>query len=162
MSDADRKRVRDDLLRLSQRMRETGEELLGALESERVAVREADLEALESATSRKVALMDALDRMNREERAALAPAPFSNDADALQRTLSWCDNDGDLTESRARMREVLERCDGYNRQNGILLQHRMGYVRRALDALRQAQSDLVTYGPGSSTGGTGSRVIARG
>ena len=162
MSGKGRLQVRDQLLGLTQQMQETGEELLAALESERVAMRDADLEALESATARKVVLMDTLERMHREELALAADGPQAEKPGSVQGTVGWCDNDGRLSDSRVRMREVLERCEGYNRQNGILLQHRMGYVRRALDALRQVQSDLVTYGPGSSAGSAGSRIIGRG
>lgn len=161
MNAPSRDAFRDEMLRLAESMRSTGEQLLATLGEERRALADADLAALDDAAVRKSALMDALERLHDEQRTLVRRAPVAQRGDALQRAVDWCDNRGDVEAARRRMREVLARCEGDNRRNGLLLQHRLGFVRRALDALRQAQSDAVTYGPDGDAPAR-SRLIARG
>lgn len=153
-----------ELRRLFDGQRQAAERLLDLLETERESLRRAESEQLEQLAISKSKLIEELQTLEAQQRQLLAQLAFPNDAaSALDRALDWCDVDGSLRKHHVdTMQRVIE-CKRDNQRNGVLVRHRLGYLRRALEILRNAHADALVYGPDGRTEQDGqSRLLAEG
>ncbi|MHA7816874.1 MAG: flagella synthesis protein FlgN [Pseudohaliea sp.] len=150
----------DDLFRAQQ---ERAEGLLAILRQEREALNSGDLAAIEETASTKISALAELEELKAREARLLAGLPFGDSDTPLEQALGWCDADGSLRVRCDQVIELMVACDRHNKRNGLLVQHRLNYVRRAIDVLHRAHAETLTYGPDGSPGGTRpSRLLAEG
>lgn len=140
------------------------ERLAELLLLEHQTLESADAMALDRITREKPAVMGELEQLAREQQALLAGLDFEFSPAGVRRALSWCDASGELSELQNQVTRRIDECRQANDQNGLLVQHRLGYVRRALTALNGVENDPAgVYGPrGSSGGSLPSRLLASG
>ncbi len=156
---------RHSLKQLLQTQGECAESLLSALEDEHGALMKADAEKLDAVTAGKTALLQRLDDLGRQQIALLESLSFDPHGDGMGQALAWCDPAGDLAREQAQVLAQLEQCRAINDRNGLAVQQRLGYVRRALDVLHGAPagSSGNVYGPdGRADGMASSRLLASG
>lgn len=140
------------------------ERLATLLEQERQTLEMAEAMALDQITRDKPAVMSELEQLAREQQSLLAGLNFEFSPAGVRRALSWCDGNGQLAELQDRVTRQINDCRHANEQNGLMVQHRLGYVRRALSALHGIENDPAgVYGPrGSSGSAPPSRLLASG
>lgn len=137
--------------------------LLQILQQEREALGSGDLETMEVAAASKTASLADMEQLKAQEARALADLPFSASEEPLQQALAWCDESGTLQAEREEITRLMLECDRNNRENGILVQHRLNYVRRAINILYKAHEETLIYGSdGVSHNASSSRLLAEG
>ncbi len=141
--------------------------LLRTLNAEREALSNGDLAAIEDAAAAKTTALAELEELQAREVGLVADLPFGDSGtpleQVLQQALQWCDEDGVLRARREEVVQLMLDCDSRNRRNGLLVQQRLNYVRRAIDVLHRAHAESLTYGPDGSTGSArSSRLLAEG
>ncbi|QOC21232.1 flagellar protein FlgN [Wenzhouxiangella sp. AB-CW3] len=137
--------------------------LLEALEHEREALTSGDAAALETATIEKNALVERMEGLDRRQQQLLRSLPSGTSPDSMSQVLSWCDEDGSLARTHEQAAQRIIQCQQANQRNGLIVQQRLGHVRRALNILRDAHTDMLTYGPDGRSGPDGgSRLLAEG
>lgn len=143
---------------------ECADELLSSLEAERKALAAGDAEQLDVVTATKSSLLQRLDELGRQQAELLDGLSFGQHSDGMSQALSWCDPGGDLARLQNLVVGQLERCRRLNERNGLSVQHRLGYVRRALDVLYGAPAGSSgVYGPdGRANASSSSRLLASG
>jgi len=140
--------------------REKADSIIEILEQERQALLAGDLSELDTAAQAKTDLLDDLDALRLEEVEALQ-------GEGLDFHLVSEPRPPEQTEKlRATQRDAIDsiaRCQAMNSRNGLLLQHRIGYVQRALQALGGGDGNAGTYGSdGRIEPQTRLRCVARG
>ena len=156
---------RQSLKQLLQTQNECAESLLSALEDEQSALIKADAENLDAVTVGKDALLRQLDDLGRQQIALLESLSFDPHGNGMRQALAWCDPAGELAREQAQVLALLDQCRALNDRNGLAVQQRLGYVRRALDVLHGAPagSSSNVYGPdGRADGMASSRLLASG
>jgi len=143
---------------------ECAEELLSSLDAERKALAAGDAEQLDAITASKTSLLHQLDDLGRRQADLLRSLSFDPQSGGMQSALAWCDPAGDIKRLQQRVLGQLGQCRQVNERNGVAVQQRLGYVRRALDVLHGAppgSSDV--YGPdGRTNSPSSSRLLASG
>lgn len=130
---------------------------------ERTALGNGDTAKLDATAEGKNQLMSQLEHLRSRQAQLLAALPFGAAETALEQALDWCDNTGHVRSAQQQARLVLTECDRDNRRNGLLVQQRLNYVRRALDVLHSAHADSMIYGPdGTRDFDSSSRLLAEG
>ncbi len=139
-------------------------QLADLLVRERQALESGQAADLDEVTSAKPGLLSELEQLGSEQRALLEQLEFESSPSGLRLALSWCDRNGVLEQLQQDVIERISQCRERNGQNGLMVQHRIGYVRRALGALSGGDnSDALTYGrDGRQHGGLPSRLLASG
>lgn len=133
------------------------------LEDEREALGNGDLAVLDTTAANKGVVLVELEQLKAREQQLLASLPFGGSATPLEQALIWCDEDGSVRAACEAVIQLMVTCDRNNRHNGLLVQHRLNYVRRALDVLHNAHAETLVYGPDGSQGHAGtSRLLAEG
>lgn len=133
------------------------------LEDEREALGNGDLAVLDATAVSKGVVLAELEQLKAREQQLLASLPFGASATPLEQALTWCDEDGTVRAACEAVIQLMVACDNNNRQNGLLVQHRLNYVRRALDVLHNAHAETLVYGPDGNHGHAGtSRLLAEG
>jgi flagellar biosynthesis/type III secretory pathway chaperone len=153
-----------NLRRLFAEQDRNARELLAALRAEREALAMAEATRLEAMATTKAPLINRLEQLANEQRHLLASLGMGEDpAEAMERALGWCDSSGELRHAHeAAMQQVIE-CQQQNQQNGVMVRHQLGHVRRALQVLHNAHTDTMLYGPDGRTETAGSsRLLAEG
>jgi len=155
---------RDALEKLLHTQGECASALLGTLESERTALEAGDAEQLDRLTREKSELLRRLDDLGGEQVRLLASLEFGRDGDGMSQALAWCDPASELEPQQRLIGRRLERCRELNERNGLTVQYRLGYVRRALDVLSGAPAgSSALYGPdGRASSSVNSRLLASG
>lgn len=155
---------RDALKRLLHTQGECASELLGTLESERSALESGDADRLDTLTREKTDLLRKLDELGRDQIRLLSELQFDVNGSGMQQALAWCDPGAELESEQQRIGQRLQRCRELNERNGLTVQYRLGYVRRALDVLNgQPAGSSGVYGPDGRTSNTSSsRLLASG
>lgn len=143
---------------------ECADELLGTLDSERTALEAGDAERLDLLTPRKSGLLRQLEELGRGQADLLTTLSFGCTPEGMQQALAWCDEDGSLEALQQSVLDRLARCRELNERNGLTVQYRLGYVRRALDVLNGAPAGSSgVYGPdGRASNASQSRLLASG
>lgn len=139
-------------------------ELLETLESERSALESGDAERLDAVTAQKSSLLRKLDQLGRDQMHLLGELSFDEDGPGLEQALAWCDPGAALKSEQQEVGRCLQRCRDLNERNGITVQYRLGYVRRALDVLngQPAGSSDVYGADGRTSTSCSSRLLASG
>ncbi|TCO76627.1 flagella synthesis protein FlgN [Chromatocurvus halotolerans] len=146
-----------------QAQRECATQLLQILERERAALDDGDLVAMDTASADKTAALAGMEQLKSREDQLLAGTPFSNSDTPFEQALAWCDASGAVRAVREDVSRLMIDCDRSNRRNGLLVQHRLNYVRRAIDILHAAHAETLVYGPdGMAHSGGSSRLLAEG
>lgn len=137
--------------------------LLRLLEEEREALDNGDLAVLDSTATGKGTVLAEMEQLKAREVQLLSGLPFGGSATPLEQALSWCDDNGSVRAACEDVIQLMVACDRHNRRNGLLVQHRLNYVRRALDVLHNAHAETLVYGPdGGHTQAGSSRLLAEG
>ena len=143
--------------------REQASLLLTILASERTALNAGDLSAMDAASVEKVAVLGAMEQLKTRADELLVDTPFASSDAPVEQALSWCDTSGNLRAARDDVARLMSECDLENRRNGLVVQHRLNYVRRAIDILHAAHEETMTYGAdGIARSGGSSRLLAEG
>jgi len=143
--------------------REHASVLLRILDSERAALDNGDLAAMDAASADKTAALSEMQQLKAREDKLLADTPFGHSDTPIEQALRWCDESGALRALREDVAGLMVECDRSNRRNGLLVQHRLNYVRRAIDILHAAHAETMVYGPdGITHNSTSSRLLAEG
>ncbi|MFO7552380.1 MAG: flagellar protein FlgN [Haliea sp.] len=151
------------LLDLFHAQEERAAHLLRLLEQEREALDSGDLAVLDATAAGKGAALVDLEQLKAREARLLAGLPFGGSATPLEQALSWCDAEGDVRAACEEVIQLMVACDRHNRSNGLLVQQRLNYVRRALDVLHNAHAETLVYGPDGGHAHAGSsRLLAEG
>jgi flagellar biosynthesis/type III secretory pathway chaperone len=138
-------------------------DLLETLERERATLAVGDVEPLENLAERKTAALQALERLHQKERSIVDSVCGQSGQGSVQAVLDWCDPERQLHESREKAMAAIASCHRQNLQNGVLVQQRLNYVRRALDVLDRADSGHLIYEADGRTGRhSRNRLLARG
>ncbi|MFP4209271.1 MAG: flagella synthesis protein FlgN [Wenzhouxiangella sp.] len=155
---------RDALKQLLHAQGECANELLDALERERSALADGDAEQLDLLTREKTALLGRLDELGHRQQQLFSDLAFNDSDHDIDRALAWCDPRAELSETRRTIGQRLQRCRELNERNGLTVQYRLGYVRRALDVLNGAPAGSSgVYGPnGRTSAASPSRLLASG
>lgn len=155
---------RDALRQLLGAQDECATRLLGALESERAALQAGDAERLDDLTGVKSGLLRTLDELGHDQMRLLAGLAFDQDGAGMEQALAWCDPDAELRRQQRDLGQRLKRCRELNERNGLTVQYRLGYVRRALDVLNGSPpGSSNVYGPdGLASAASPSRLLASG
>ena len=142
--------------------------IANALEEERHALLSGDLALLEEIAQRKAVGLESLEELRRDEESLLqhffsnAPDSPSNASDPSIR-IDHMDPSGRLGAARRAAIDAIASCQSLNARNGLLLQHRIGYVRRALQVLANFEGEPGVYGAdGKVASPTPLRSVARG
>ena len=139
-----------------------------ALEQERQALLSGDLALLEEIARRKAVALESLEELRRDEEALLqnsssSRADSSGNASDPSDRIDHIDPSGRLGTARRAAIDAIARCQSLNSRNGLLLQHRIGYVRRALQVLANLEREPGVYGAdGKVASPTPLRSVARG
>lgn len=157
-------RCANELGRLLDAQKEAAAGLLALLTDERDALKRGDSEGLEQIAGGKAQQIQRLQELEAEQRRLLDGLALSEDpASALDRALDWCDPGGELRRKHVETMQTVIECKRDNQRNGVMVRHRLGYLRRALQVLRSAHAETMTYGPDGETEGDGqSRLLAEG
>lgn len=143
--------------------RECATRLLQILDSERAALDDGDLAAMDAASADKTAALADMEQLKSHEDRLLADTPFGGSNTPMEQALAWCDASGEVRAVREDVARLMLECDRSNRRNGLLVQHRLNYVRRAIDILHAAHAETMVYGPdGMTRNGGSSRLLAEG
>ena len=133
------------------------------LARERTALGDGDTAMLDTTAEGKNLLMSRLEHLQSRQAQLLAGLPFGATETALEQALDWCDTTGHVRSIQQQARLALTECDRDNKRNGLLVQRRLNYVRRALDVLHSAHADSMIYGAdGNRDFGSSSRLLAEG
>lgn len=140
------------------------QQLFGTLESEREALAAGDAEQLDLLTRKKSDLLHQLESLGREQQSLLDSLALEDSDAGMDTALAWCDPSDEIRQSRKDLLGHLERCRTLNERNGLTVQYRMGYVRRALDVLNgdPAGTSNVYGRDGRTTSNVHSRLLASG
>ena len=150
----------DDLFRAR---RASALALLRILDEEREALGNGDLAAMDTTAAEKIAALADLEQSKAEEAQLLAGLPFAGSDTPLEQALIWCDETGTLRAACDEVVQLMVDCDRNNRRNGLMVQQRLNYVRRAIDILHKAHADTLVYGPDGLARNAGhSRLLAEG
>lgn len=137
--------------------------LLRILDCERAALGDGDLAAMDAAAADKTTALAEMEQLKAREDRLLADTPFGDSENPIAQALRWCDESGAVRAVREEVAGLMMDCDRSNRRNGLLVQHRLNYVRRAIDILHAAQAETMLYGPdGMTRNGGSSRLLAEG
>lgn len=152
------------LHRLLQAQLDCAGRLLDLLARERRALACGEAVELDAVTAEKPTVLNELERLDREQRGLLNSLEFEASADGLGLALGWCDRNGELAALQQQVNEQVLLCRERNGQNGLMVQHRIGFVRRALGALHgSGSSATLTYGSdGRQQATLPSRLLASG
>ncbi len=155
---------REELKRLLSAQSEHAQQLIGTLEAERDALADGDAEALDTLTGRKSTLLQGLEDIALEQQDLIDGLALEDGDRGLETALAWCDPASELKATRQTVGKNLQRCRELNDRNGLTVQYRMGYVRRALNVLNgDSAGDSGIYGrDGRTTGNVHSRLLASG
>jgi flagellar biosynthesis/type III secretory pathway chaperone len=155
---------RAELKRLLGTQAERAQQLLGTLESERDALADGDAERLDTLTRQKSSLLQGLEDVALEQKNLIDGLALEDGDLGLETALAWCDPGSELKSTRQTVGKNLERCRELNERNGLTVQYRMGYVRRALNVLNgDSAGNSGIYGrDGRTTGNVHSRLLASG
>lgn len=128
------------------------ERLLTVLESEHEALAGNDMAALESATSEKDSLLNAIrERAKRKIRLLVELGYHPDSGQAASAFLRENANDPELLERWERAQAQLDRCQQKNAVNGRILGHLQRRVTRISDIIRGADSNQSLYSSGGET-----------
>ncbi len=129
--------------------------LQGILQEERTALHDGDVAELEQLTSSKTLHLEELDKLRGRELALLSNQQSGRADDS--------NPPHELNHRRMEALKALGECHRLNMRNGLLLQSRIGFVRRALDVLGNLEGTPRLYGSdGQMETGRQSRLMARG
>lgn len=153
-----------ELGRLFDAQKDAAAKLLALLADERSALRDGASERLEHLAADKARLIQRLQELEAGQRKLLERLALADDpASALDRALDWCDGDGTLRRKHVETMQKVIECKADNQRNGVMVRHRLGYLRRALQVLRSAHADTMVYGPdGRTESSDQSRLLAEG
>lgn len=153
-----------ELRRIFDHQLEAAERLSALLSAERTALSQGLADELERIARDKATAIDRLQSLELDLRNRLSGLGFADDtAEALDRALDWCDPRGDLRRRHADAMQSVIECKRDNQRNGVMVRQRLGYLRRALDVLRNAHAETTVYGPDGQTEQTAySRLLAEG
>ena len=142
--------------------------IASALEEERQALLSGDLALLEEIAQRKAVGLESLEELRRDEESLFqnfssnGPDSAGSASDPSVR-VDHMDPSGRLGTARRAAIDAIARCQSLNTRNGLLLQHRIGYVRRALQVLANLEGEPGVYGAdGKVASPTPLRSVARG
>lgn len=121
------------------------ERLRDVLVQEHKALLEADLDALERATTAKNAALAAQAEASRSRQNLTAGSVNSNDEDALKDLIESCENAEQLNASLSDLNYLAKQCHAQNRDNGRLIMQKQKQAKSALDIIRQTESIPSTY-----------------
>ena len=139
-----------------------------ALEQERKALLSGDLASLEEFARRKATGLETLEDLRQGEERLLQAVGVSRSDSARTSEdrsdpIDDIDPSGALDAARRAAINAIARCQSLNTRNGLLLQHRIGYVRRALQVLANLEGEPGVYGAdGKVASPTQLRSVARG
>lgn len=122
----------DELLRKQCECATTLKDLLAR---EHTALVDGDTAMLDTTEEGKNQLVKQLEHLQSRQVQLLAGLPFGATETALEQALDWCDNTGHVRPIQQQARLALTECDRDNKRNGLLVQKRLNYVRRAVDEL---------------------------
>lgn len=143
--------------------RECAESLARILDAERAALRDGNIPALEDLTSEKTEHLEKLDQLRKQELVVLQPRQNPTDADPGLDPLEEFDLPANLQAVRRAALDAISTCQTLNLRNGTLLQHRIGFVRRALDVLGNIEGSPRLYdSDGQIEAPSRLRLVARG
>jgi len=139
-----------------------------ALEQEREALLSGDLASLEEIARRKAGGLEKLEDLRRDEQEMLqafgsSSADLAGTGKDRSDQIDHIDRDGQLAKVRQTAIDAIARCQSLNTRNGLLLQHRIGYVRRALQVLANLDGEPGVYGADGKVASPAQiRSVARG
>lgn len=138
-------------------------QLTELLRDETLALESGRADDLDRITALKPRLLAEIEQLVAEQSALLATAGFEASAAGLRQALQWCDNSGALGAMQDQLAEHLSHCSEQNSRNGVLVQFRIGFVRRALHSIRGSEFTDQTYGRDGRCGvETGRRLLGSG
>lgn len=134
---------------------EAARRLKSALEDERGALENEDMQALAAAGGRKRVHIGELEKLESRRRQLLEHYRHGDDLSSMRGFIESCDDNGVLSARWRELIEVLEQCRHLNTVNGTVVQARRHQVSEALSVVRGNDSDVEVYGPGGKTETTG-------
>ena len=138
--------LNDALAAVLDDMQQTANHMLTVLESERIALDSANVEALDQAGTRKQALMQRLEKLDGERQLLCSEHPARRAA---------------LESVWARVVQALRQCHTLNLRNGSAVNQRLALVRQALSVLTGQPGESELYGrSGELRGSLRSQVLA--
>lgn len=140
------KQFAQTLTGLLQSQLDATERLAELLHKEHLALESARADELDGITARKPELLGELERLIAEQSALLSTLGFDATPAGLRQAVHWCDPDGRLNALQECVAARLSECGSQNNRNGVLVQMRIGFVRRALQSLRGPEYSDHTYG----------------
>lgn len=156
-------RLANNLTGMFQAQQERIESLLQILDAEYEALGSGDLATMDSTAASKTDTLAELEQLKANEARMLADLPFANSDAPLEQALLWCDGTGSVRQAFEDARQRMSECERRNHRNGMLVQQRLNYVRRAVEILHAAHAETITYGPdGMARSGGTSRLLAEG
>jgi len=154
---------RDQLAAIFQAQKSKADAVLALLGREREALLAGDLSTLETVAREKATLMDELEEMRAHESRLLQRKGADYFFRPATRTPEQAEQARSVRLAHRDAIDAIAECQALNARNGLLLQHRIGYVRRALQALGNADGGAGLYGAdGRVEAPSGLRCVARG
>lgn len=156
--------LREQLAALFLAQKQKADAVLEVLEREREALLAGDLAALETVAQEKTTLLDELEEMRSEESRLLHLKGADYFFGSRREQDSPAGNKVKSVRSAHRNAvDAIAECQSLNARNGLLLQHRIGYVKRALQALGGGDGNPGLYGSdGKIETSSRHRCVARG
>lgn len=155
--------LRDELAAIFRAQKLKADAILEMLGREREGLLAGDLSVLETVAREKTALMDELEQMRAQEFRLLERKGTEYFFQRRTRTPDQADQVRSIRSAHRDAVDAIAECQALNARNGLLLQHRIGYVRRALQALGGADGNAGLYGAdGRIESPSGLRCVARG
>ncbi|MFV8836125.1 flagella synthesis protein FlgN [Aquisalimonas sp.] len=141
------------------------QELNVQLEKEQDALVVRDMETLQSALSRKVDLLGAIETSENRRLALLEAMTGAHDVNAITTALETLEDPEPVQAQWSELLDELQRCRAINEANGRVIQQQQYGVQRTIDLLQGDDAPAPqTYGPGAASAppeNRGGREISR-
>ncbi|SEP03259.1 flagella synthesis protein FlgN [Aquisalimonas asiatica] len=120
------------------------------LEKEQSALVARDMEALQSALSRKVDLLGAIETSENQRLALVEAITGEREGSAINTALETLEDPEPVRAQWADLLEELQRCRAINEANGRVIQQQQYGVQRTIDLIQGDVPAPQTYGPGAA------------
>ncbi len=144
-------RTRHQLESVLRQEAECTDSLRKALEAERSALVQRDVDALESAIQEKITHTQALEKLDGQRQEMVSGMGFASDAQGMMRCLVSLPGSAGLTRLWQKVLRNIRECQTDNLTNGGILESGRHQVEQALRILRGQQGSPTLYTPHGET-----------
>jgi flagellar biosynthesis protein FlgN len=139
--------IRDTLGRLLAEENAALGEFASLLDQEHVALRDRDIDALESLADARQASVVKLLKIEDERRSLCSMHGYETDLAGLAKLIAWCDPANSLGKRYAECASRARDCRDLNNRNGVLVGAQIKRVEGLLGAMTGASAEPRAYGP---------------